>query len=228
MPFIVVDGMDGTFKTTVVEILGKHIQRALPGKHITITKEPGGTPLGGEIRKIVTCATSQPLSRLATLLLFLADRAENVISNIAWGLDGVVLCDRYSPSTFVYQYSTLLGDSTEVKNIRRFFEATEEVLDQILPTPDAVYILLSDSTVALERAAARDGGQPGFYESRGVGFQHIVRDGYYRWVERARKKNTSRVVVINVTEEMSSLEVAAAIWEDLRTLPGISPQEKNQ
>lgn len=100
--FITLEGPEGAGKTTQLKLLSKFLQDENI-EHV-ITRDPGGTSLGKPIRRILLNSDSV-VSPVAELLLYEADRAQNVSEIIMPGLaEGkVVFCDRYTDSTLAYQ-----------------------------------------------------------------------------------------------------------------------------
>jgi dTMP kinase len=101
--FITFEGMDGSGKTTQIQRLAARL-RAM-GKQVLETAEPGGTAIGQKIRRILLDSANQELSPTAELLLYFASRAQNVDERIlpALAAGTVILCDRFTDSTLVYQ-----------------------------------------------------------------------------------------------------------------------------
>src|SRR6202163_3680637 len=101
--FITFEGPEGSGKSTQLRILGKRLRR----EHYPVleTAEPGGTPIGLQIRRVLLDAKNQELCPTAELLLMFAARAQNVDQAILPALANgqVVLCDRFTDSTLVYQ-----------------------------------------------------------------------------------------------------------------------------
>lgn len=107
---IAFEGVEGAGKSTQIELVAAHLRRL--GYTVVETREPGGTPLGAEIRRMVMHSTRSTPSPLTELLLYLADRAQHLAEVIVPALDRghLVLCDRFSASTIVYQgYARQLG-----------------------------------------------------------------------------------------------------------------------
>jgi dTMP kinase len=101
--FITFEGMDGSGKTTQMHRLAARL-RAM-GRTVLETVEPGGTAIGAKIRRILLDGANQELCPTAELLLYFASRAQNVDEWIqpALARGEVVLADRFTDSTLVYQ-----------------------------------------------------------------------------------------------------------------------------
>jgi dTMP kinase len=101
--FITFEGPEGSGKSTQLRTLGKRL-RGL-NRAVLETAEPGGTPIGLQIRRVLLDAKNQELCATAELLLMFAARAQNVDQAILPALASgqVVLCDRFTDSTLVYQ-----------------------------------------------------------------------------------------------------------------------------
>ena len=101
--FIVLDGVNGCGKSTLQKRLANAIKAK--GREALCTREPGGTPLGKELRALVQEGKAGKISERAELFIFAADRAEHVSTLIRPALDEgkIVLCDRYFYSTIAFQ-----------------------------------------------------------------------------------------------------------------------------
>ena len=131
--FITFEGLDGSGKTTQTELLAAAIRAT--GREVVTTREPGGTPLGEQIRELLLHGAASPWAEAA---LFAAARAELVDRVIVPARDrgAVVVCDRYLDSSLAYQ------------GIARGL-GVERVLELNLPVirghlPDRTYLLLID------------------------------------------------------------------------------------
>ena len=100
--FVTFEGLDGSGKTTQVELLKNHLERE--GREVVTTREPGGTEVGEHIRNVVL-HLDHPVVPWAEAALFAAARAQLVDEVIAPSLarGAVVLCDRYIDSSLAYQ-----------------------------------------------------------------------------------------------------------------------------
>jgi len=101
--FITFEGPEGSGKSTQLRLLGKKLRGQ--NRPVLETAEPGGTPIGLQIRRVLLDAKNQELCPTAELLLMFAARAQNVDQAILPALANgqVVLCDRFTDSTLVYQ-----------------------------------------------------------------------------------------------------------------------------
>lgn len=136
--FIVFEGIDGSGKSTQLELL--HRRLASDGHRTIVTREPGGTELGDEAGRLLKSLVN--LSPTAELLLFNAARAEHVTRIIRpaleTGLDSdlIVLCDRFSASTIAYQgYGRGLDVNTVEKINRLATGGLEPTLTVFLDMP---------------------------------------------------------------------------------------------
>jgi dTMP kinase len=100
---ITFEGIEGSGKSTHLRHLAAHLRTS--GHPVVETREPGDTHAGGSIRRLLLGADAVPLTPLAELFLYCADRAQHVSEVIAPALAAgrVVLCDRFSDSTIAYQ-----------------------------------------------------------------------------------------------------------------------------
>jgi dTMP kinase len=139
--FIVVEGIDGTGKSTQVQRLGEWLQGQ--GDEVVLSREPTAGPWGRKLRESAATGRLAPEDELQ---YFLNDRRQHVEELIAPSLAAgkVVILDRYYFSTMAYQGAR----GFDVSDIRRQNEA-------FAPTPDLLLILDLDVDAALERIGAR-------------------------------------------------------------------------
>ena len=150
--FITFEGMDGSGKTTQMHRLAARL-RAL-GRTVLETAEPGGTPIGMKIRRILLDAANQELSPTTEVLLYFASRSQNVDELIAFALDRgeIVLADRFTDSSLVYQGC---GRNLGVDTIA----ALERIACRGLK-PNLTLLVDIDAETSLARARARNLAQP--------------------------------------------------------------------
>lgn len=109
--FITVEGIDGSGKSTQVRRLARWLEGQ--GYPVTVTREPGGTPVGEKIRQIVLDVDNGAITPVTEMLLFAAARAQHVAQIIVPALEAghIVLCDRFVDSSIAYQaYARGLGE----------------------------------------------------------------------------------------------------------------------
>jgi len=101
--FITFEGPEGSGKSTQLHLLAERLRKA--GQDVLETQEPGGTPIGIQIRHVLLDAKNRELCPTAELLLMFASRAQNVDQLIlpALSVGRTVLSDRFTDSTLVYQ-----------------------------------------------------------------------------------------------------------------------------
>ncbi|MBM3813944.1 MAG: dTMP kinase [Acidimicrobiia bacterium] len=206
--FITFEGTDGSGKTTQIRLLRERLMRE--GYEVVETAEPGGPPIGVQIRRILLDPANQELDPRAELLLYFASRAQNVAECIVPALKAgkVVVCDRFTDSTVVYQGAGR-GLGQEV------VEALHQVACGTLQ-PDITLYLDIDLETSLDRARQRNESQAGPAESRmddqSVEFHRAVRDGYLKLAAR----EPGRVRVIDAGHDAATVE--QAIWEQVAPL----------
>jgi dTMP kinase len=146
--FLTFEGMDGSGKTTQMRLLAERLRRQ--GRAVLESAEPGGTPIGMQVRRVLLDSANQELRPTAELLLYFACRAQNVDQWILPALtEGkIVLSDRFTDSTLVYQ-GCGRGLGTE----------TVMTLDRIACrglVPDVTVLIDIDAETSLARAHARN------------------------------------------------------------------------
>ena len=165
-----------------------------------LTREPGGTPIGGDIRQILLSSKNRHLPPLAELFLYEADRALHMSSVVKPALaeQKWVLCDRFFDATTAYQGYARGQDlhmTTRLNEIASFGI-----------TPDMTFLLDCPVTIGIKRALKRNAesevtGQDRFEQEREA-FHEAVRHGY---LDLARK-NPGRFVVVDATHGEDRLE----------------------
>ena len=144
--FITVEGGDGSGKSTQSALLADWLEQQ--GRTVVLSREPGGTELGLELRDIVLHRRGH-ISPRAEALLYAADRAQHIATKIRPALERgeVVLQDRYFDSSVAYQGAGRVLDPTEVRNLSLW--ATEGLL------PDLTILLDLDEELGRDRLKVR-------------------------------------------------------------------------
>lgn len=196
--FITFEGMEGCGKSTQVERLGKSLESR--GVRVILTFEPGATPAGETIRRILLDRGNRDLVPMAELCLYEADRAQHVARVVRPALErgDWVVCDRFFDATVVYQGLARGQEMALIRNLNRTVTGGLK--------PDLTVLLDCPVEEGLRRALQRDrsrsdAGQDRF-ERETLDFHSAVRDGY---LEVARSE-PDRFVVIDATQGPDEVE----------------------
>jgi dTMP kinase len=178
--FITLEGPEGSGKTRQIAILADSLRQQ--GYSVLMTREPGGTPIGDQIRSVLFDMKNTDMRPRTEILLFQASRAQLVEQIIRPRLAGgeIVLCDRYADSTLAYQGYGHQVNLDELKTIVHF--ATGGL------KPDLTLLLDVDIEVGLKRKL--DASEWNRLDAYDLEFHRRVRQGYYamalaepgRWV----------------------------------------------
>jgi len=175
--FISLEGGEGAGKTTALNAIRAALQAQ--GCEVVLTREPGGTPLAERIRALVLTPdpeiAAEPLSAEAELLLVFAARAQHLAEVIGPALarGAVVLCDRFTDSTYAYQGG---GRGLSLERI-----AALETFVQGDLRPDLTLIFDLPVEIGLARASAR--GRLDRFELEGREFFEAVRSAFLKRAE---------------------------------------------
>ena len=201
--FITFEGIEGSGKTTQIQLLSNHLEAR--GIDHVLTREPGGTAIGDQVRRLVLNPANSPMTPACELLLYAAARAQHIEQVIRPALDEgrLVLCDRFRDATLAYQGH---GRGLPLDMIGRLHE-----IGSLSLQPDLTILLDLDAAAALQRARGRDLTKPvdeTRFEREGLAFHSQVRQGY---LELARQE-PDRFVVLDArggAEEVHSRVLAA-------------------
>ena len=168
--FITVEGPEGSGKSTQIKRLAKRLEAM--GYPVLTTREPGGTPIGDQIRHVLTWMENQELHPRTEILLFLAARAQLVEQVIKPALqdDKIILCDRYGDSTLAYQG---YGHGLDLEQLRKMLDFATDHLK-----PDLTILLDLDVKTGLMRKKAED--EWNRLDAYEVLFHERVREGYLK------------------------------------------------
>lgn len=206
--FISFEGSEGCGKSTQIQRLAERLRTS--GRRVLLTREPGGTEIGEQLRHLLQFSKAGHIMAPETeLLLFTASRAqlvrEVIVPTLAEGTN--ILADRFLDSTTVYQGVARRLDPAQVSTINGF--AVGSVL------PDVTFVLDLDPEVArrrmLQRTLALDR-----MESQPSAFYDAVRAGYLTLA----RENPQRVRLLDAAEPIETL--ASKIWEQV--LPLLPPR----
>lgn len=172
--FITLEGVEGCGKSTQLALLRDWLESQ--NYPVVVTREPGGTPISEDIRRILLDPGNTVLCPVAELLLYEAARAQLVAEFIRPALaeGAVVLCDRFADSTTAYQGAGRSLDYDTVIQLHRV--ATQGVW------PDLTIVLDMPPEEGLRRAA--DTGEPDRMEQEPLDFHNQVRREFQLIAER--------------------------------------------
>jgi len=181
---ITFEGIDGAGKTLQIHRLSSHLT-ALGVPHVC-TKQPGGTPLADEIRKILLVPREENVFDETELLLFAAARSQHIRKVVVPALSRgtTVLCDRFLDSVYAYQG----GRGTSPDTIRSIYRIVDCGV-----TPDLTFLLDISPSVGLERISS--GGHLCDRIESDRGYQERVRSAYMELFAQ----NPDRIHVVDGT-----------------------------
>ncbi len=188
--FITFEGPEGSGKSTQSAALYNYLRK----KRLAVVRirEPGGTAIAEEIRRILLAPGNKGMGALTEILLYMAARRELVRSIIKPALrkDKIVICDRFLDSTRAYQGYGLGVDLRFIEYVGGF--ATETIV------PDLTILLDLATTTGLKRA----GAVKDRIERRSLASHHRVRTGYLKLAKRFAQ----RIKIIKVDKDRSKTQ----------------------
>ncbi len=195
--FITLEGGEGAGKSTQIDRLETWFRNR--GRDVMVTRQPGGTPFAEEIRTLLLHRTDQPVDELTELLLMFAARAQFLAERVRPALaEGVVvLCDRFTDSTYAYQGG---GRGMPRESIDILAKLVHGDLE-----PDLT--LLLDLPVAQGMARAADRSRADRIEQEDLAFFERVREAF---LDQARRE-PERFAVIDAARQPD------AVWNEIRT-----------
>jgi dTMP kinase len=204
--FITFEGVEGTGKTTQITRLKQRLESK--GFQVLLTREPGGSRIGRELRKLLLHMESADLTGETELFLYLADRAQHVREVIRPALEQnkVVISDRFADSTVAYQG---YGRGLDPKLLHSFNQAAIGEYG-----PDLTILLDIEPEIGLKRAMMRNMReqkvrQEGRFEAEALSFHKKVREGYLTLAMLHRSR--IRVVDASRSPEEVEKDIAAAV-----------------
>ncbi len=191
MAFIVFEGVDGAGKTTLITRLAEHLKsKSIP---YVLTREPGGTPLGEEIRKLLLRTDGEVPNPRTELLLYEAIRAQHVESLIRPALseNKWIVCDRYASSSIAFQSSGRQLEEADIVTLNDFATA------QLYPDLTVLLDLSAEESVSRRAKRERETNQDADrFEREKLEFHQRVRQSYLKQA----KDNPERWLVLDATQ----------------------------
>lgn len=173
--FITFEGPDGSGKTTQIALLAEELTRR--GYSVLTTREPGGTPIGEQIREVLHNRENTTLAPRAEVLLFAASRAQLITEVIRPALSAgrVVISDRFYDSTFAYQG---YGHGLDLDVLRTLTAFVTGGL-----TPDLTIYIRIDAEEGLRRRQYNDDAEWTRMDALEAAFHKRVQAGYEALIE---------------------------------------------
>jgi dTMP kinase len=198
--FITFEGIEGSGKTTQIQLLNRYLERR--GYRCHITREPGGCRIGEKIRDILMDTNNENLTPLSELYLIMANRAQHVMEVIEPALknQSILICDRFHDATTAYQ-GFARGMALDL--IERLNQTVTKGLK-----PDLTILLDCPVEVGLERATGRMEagdllGKEGRFEGERGDFHQKVRDAYLTMA----KTEPRRIKVVDGSRDVHVVEL---------------------
>lgn len=193
MRFLAFEGLDGSGKSTLMKDLRGEFERR--GLACVISREPGGTKLGTEIREMLLRVQGEAPVPRAEALLYQADRAQHVETVIrpALAAGRWVLSDRFAASSLAFQAGARALESQDIEWLNRFSTGGLQ--------PD-LYVLLDLSVEESRRRLAGRAGEADRFEREKEDFHEAVRQAYLK----VAKADPARWLVLSAAATPSELK----------------------
>ena len=190
--FITIEGGEGAGKSTAQAFLARRLEAM--GLSVTLTREPGGTPLAEELRQALLNPEGEVPVEMTELLLLFAARAQHIARVIAPALERNewVICDRFIDATYAYQGAARGMPVSVIEQLEKMVQGGLR--------PHQVILLDLPPEVGLERARAR--GALDRFERESVEFYERVREGYLERVQQS----PSHYTVIDASQDLKAVE----------------------
>jgi dTMP kinase len=195
---ITFEGIEGCGKTTQIKLLGDYLRKK--GYNIYETREPGGTLIGDQIRRILLNPDNKGMGEIAELFLYEACRAQLIDEVISKRADNkeVILCDRFTDSTLAYQGYGRGLDKGIINELNRI--ASDGII------PFLTILLDLDATAGLKRANGRNiknknHGIEDRFEKETLEFHQKVREGFLK----IASENPERVKVVDANKGIEEI-----------------------
>ena len=201
--FITLEGVEGSGKTTVAEMLIKMLEK--DGHEVLHTREPGGNPIAEAIRNVVLDRKNTDMDARTEALLYAAARRQHLVGVVepALAAGKIVICDRFIDSSIAYQgYARKIGT-----------ELVEDINDFAIHgmRPDVTFLIDVRPEVGLARINKDKNRKVDRLDLEKMDFHQLVYEGYQELAE----KHPHRIMVID--GERSPNEIVEAIYKAIKS-----------
>ena len=196
--FISFEGVDGSGKSTQISKLKEYLEAG--GYEVVLSREPGGTDIGEQIRSVILDPNNQGMTAVTEALLYAASRAQHVHDVIAPAVEAgkVVICDRFVDSSIAYQqYGRKLGECVRIIN--------GYAIDGCMP--DLTFLLKVKPDVGGTRIGSREKDR---IELEDKSFHEAVYQGY----ESLQEEFSERIVGIDAARSVDEIFVEIKEYMD--------------
>jgi len=198
--FITFEGIDGAGKSTHIDALARAFEAQ--GRLVTLTREPGGTPLSEKLRALIL---NDPMDALTEALLVFAARRDHLQQRIepALARGEVVISDRFTDATFAYQGGGRGYDWKTLLNLEQLVQSKQRLEGNLVRQPDLTLWFELDPEIAAQRLAGAR--VPDKFESQSAAFFRRVSDGYAQRLQ-ADPQRFARI---------SADQTREAVWQEV-------------
>lgn len=190
--FISFEGPDGAGKTSVIRQIKADLVDQLGADRVLYTREPGGSPIAEQIRRVLFAPENKDMDARTEALLFAASRRQHVVSTLrpALAAGKVILCDRYLDSSLVYQ-----GVGRQL-GMEAIWKLNQYAIDGLLP--NLTINLDVPSELGLRRIAEHRSNQVNRLDKEKLSFHHMVRHAFLE----LQKADPDRIKLIDASQSL--------------------------
>lgn len=197
--FIVFEGQDGAGKSSHIQPLEELLRKS--GLDVVVTREPGGTPLAEQLRKMVL---NEPMDPMTEALLVFAARRDHIkmVIEPALAAGKVVICDRFTDSSFAYQGYGRQGDLKMLETLEKWVQTDVQTNEKLQPDLTLWFDISPEVAAQRMSGAGRVGDR---FENQAREFFCRVRVGYF---DRAKASN-------GATYRVDAEQTMEEVWKDV-------------
>lgn len=197
--FITFEGGEGSGKSTQIKLFAEYLKQT--GQDVIITREPGATENGKQIRRLLVEGDKDKFDELTETLLFYADRRMNLTQIVKPALESgkIVLSDRHNDSTLAYQFYGA-GKFKDTK----IMDTLYALVTEDAPTPELTFLLDISPEIGLKRSFAKAktmSTKELRFEDKELSFHNRLRQGYLELA--AKHKNRIKIINANQPNKLS-------------------------